>query len=51
MDKKLQVFCWKNFSGEPYKKSTRVELTEYYNLGRDATSQGEIMDMINGIDL
>ena len=32
-------------------KSTRVELTEYYNLGRDATSQGEVMDMINGIDL
>ena len=33
------------------KKSTRVELTEYYDLGRDATSQGEIMDMIDGIDL
>ena len=33
------------------KQSTKVELTEYFSLGRDLTTEGSVMDMVNGIDL
>jgi len=37
---------------QPHKKqSTKIELVEYYNLGYDAQSVGDVMDLVNDINL
>ena len=37
---------------QPHKKqSTKIELVEYYNLGYDTASVGDVMDLVNDLNL